>query len=85
MSAAVERGDEISPTDKLDLDRSLVGLAALAAYRSGILSGVDDVAGNPGDGLESLAKAQDTSSRLGEPGASPDRNRGDLGHPPFRP
>jgi len=72
MSAAVDRGDEISPTDKLDLDRSLVGLAALAAYRSGILSGVDDVAGSPaGGGLESLARAQDASTRLGEPGASP--------------
>jgi ABC-2 type transport system permease protein len=71
MSAAVERGDEISPNDKIDLDRSLVGLAALAAYRSGILSGVDDVAGSPGGGLESLARAQDASSRLGEPGASP--------------
>ena len=66
MSAAVERGDEISSTDRLDLDRSLVGLAALAAYRSGILSGVDDVAGNPSSQLESLARAQDASTRLGE-------------------
>jgi ABC-2 type transport system permease protein len=66
MSAAVERGEEISPTDRLDLNRSLVGLAALAAYRTGILSGVDDVAGSPGSDLESLTRAQDASTRLGD-------------------
>ena len=70
MSAAVDRGEEISSTDRLDLDRSLVGLAALAAYRSGILGGVGDVAGNPGTELESLTRAQDASARLGE-GSSP--------------
>ena len=70
MAATVSRGEDISPTDRLDLDRSLVGLAALAAYRSGILSGVGDVAGNPATELESLTRAQDTSTRLGE-GSSP--------------
>ena len=71
MAAAVERGDEIADTDRLDLDRSLVGLAALAAYRSGILSGVEDVAGNPSPDLATLARAQESSTRLGDRDSSP--------------
>lgn len=75
MSVAVEQGDEIAPTDRLDLERSLRGIAALVAYRSGILSGVDETVGNPTSESGTLARAQDSSARLGEPGASPVETR----------
>ena len=74
MSTTVEQGDEIAPTDRLDLERSLLGLATLAAYRSGILSGVDEIAGNPSSATETLARAQDNTARLGESGASPEQD-----------
>ena len=74
MSATVEQGDEIAPTDRLDLERSLLGLATLAAYRSGILSGVDEIAGTQSSATETLARAQDSTARLGEPGASPEQD-----------
>jgi ABC-2 type transport system permease protein len=75
MSAAVERGDEVAPADRLDLEQSLLGLATVAAYRSGILSGVDDIAGSPNTATESLARAQDSTTRLGGPGSSPEENQ----------
>ena len=75
MTVAAESGEAIAPTDRLDLDRSLLGLAAVAAYRTGILSGVDDVAGTPGSNWESLARAQESSARLGEAGTSPEQNQ----------
>ena len=68
MSAAVERGEEISPTDRLDLERSLLGLATLAAYRSGILSGVDEIAGNPGSRAGIAGPRPGQLARLGSQG-----------------
>ena len=75
MSAAVDRGEEIAPADRIDLERSLLGLAAVAAYRTGILSGVEDIAGNPTTAPGTLAHAQDSSARLGETGASPEETQ----------
>jgi ABC-2 type transport system permease protein len=75
MSGAIERGDEIAPTDRLDLERSLLGLATVAAYRSGILSGVDDIAGSPTTTTGALAHAQDSTTQLGQPGSSPEENQ----------
>lgn len=75
MSDAVERGDEIAPGDRLDLERSLLGLATVAAYRSGILSGVDDIAGSPTTASGALARAQDSTTRLGDPGSSPEEDQ----------
>ena len=75
MSAAVEQGEEIAPTDRLDLERSLLGLATVVAYRSGILSGVDDIAGTASPDSGVLDRAQDSTARLGEPGASPEESQ----------
>ena len=74
MSAAVERGDEIAPSDRLDLERSLLGLTAVVAYRSGILSGVENVAG-VATTTGSLDHAQDSTARLGDPGAPPEETQ----------
>ena len=75
MSGAVEQGEEIAPNDRLNLERSLLGLATVAAYLSGILSGVDDIAGSTSDATGVLARAQESTARLGEPGGSPEENQ----------
>ncbi|HUP14609.1 MAG TPA: hypothetical protein VM848_00925 [Acidimicrobiia bacterium] len=75
MSGAVERGGEIAPTDRLDLEGSLLGLATVAAYRSGIVGGVDDIAGRPTSATGALARAQDSTTQLGEPGSSPQESQ----------
>lgn len=75
MSAAVDRGEEIAPADRIDLERTLLGLAAVAAYRGGILSGVEEIAGNPTTAPGTLARAQDNTAQLGEPGKSPEETQ----------
>ncbi len=70
MTLAVERGDPIDPLDQRALERSLDELATTTSYQSGMLGGVDDVAGIDAAGWESLARAQEDTSRLGDPTTS---------------
>lgn len=67
MTFAVERGDPIDPSDQRALEQSLGAIASTTDYQSGVLGGVDDVAGTDAAGWEALARAQDNSSRLGDP------------------
>jgi ABC-2 type transport system permease protein len=76
MSAAVDRGDELSPADRLTLERSLIGLGVLASYRTGVVSGVGDSTGSEDTAAwEALTRAQDGSRQLRDPSATPAENR----------
>ncbi len=70
MTLAVERGDPIDPLDQRDLEESLDELATTTSYQSGVLGGVDDVAGVDAVGWEALARAQENTGRLGDPTTS---------------
>lgn len=76
MSAAADGGEEVSPADQLTLERSLIGLAALASYRTGVLTGVGESTGSEDAAAwEALARAQDGSRQLRDPSATPAQNR----------
>jgi ABC-2 type transport system permease protein len=70
MTLAVERGDPINPADHRALDQSLGDLASTTSHQSGVLGGVDDVAGVDAAGWEALARAQENTDRLGDPTTS---------------
>jgi ABC-2 type transport system permease protein len=70
MASAAERGDPVSPSDQRDLERSLGELATTTSYQSGVLGGVDEVAGVDAAGWEALERAQQNSVTVGDPNAS---------------
>lgn len=70
MSAAIERGDSMAPSDQMTLERTILGLATLGSYRTGVLSGVGDVVGEEGSEWEALTRAQAGSRSLRDPQAT---------------
>lgn len=75
MTTDVDRGEPVSPTDQRILERSLLGLAAVAAHRSGVLGGVAGVTGEEDAGWGTLTRVQEGSRSLGDPAATSAENR----------
>ncbi|MGH8927941.1 MAG: ABC transporter permease, partial [Acidimicrobiia bacterium] len=78
MSAANDRGEEISPEDQITLEQSLVGIAAVMASQSRIVSGVEEAVGADATTSGALNRAQENSTRLGESDRSPEETSASL-------
>ncbi len=75
MTADVDRGERVSPVDQRTLEQSLLGLAAVATYRSGVLGGIAGVTGEEDSGWGALTRAQEGSRSLRDPSATSAENR----------
>jgi ABC-2 type transport system permease protein len=75
MTVAAERGDQLDPADSLALDRSLQGLSTVASYRNGVVGAIGGPEAEADEGWEALARAQEGSRQLREPGTTPAQNR----------